>query len=255
MVQSNVIGLINKLKIPRWIYSDGVPVALSDPETGLVVPQTNSVANWTALQAIPKVAGNDCLTVFVSGMGPIGMFWTYRHITGMWHVPFPQLPYNLFFGSIASPACVIGDGVTVATLFNTGITLKIPANMLRVGSQIRIVAEIAKTQGAAHSSAVGTIYMGTNGSASDSSVAAGTIADADKSTLPMQPRIRVVDTGRITTTYSSGYSAGGSGVDGILDKTTGIAIGSDMYVTVGIGTKAVNDVYKLLMLQVWIDAI
>ncbi|MBL8500314.1 MAG: hypothetical protein JNL77_07000 [Nitrosomonas sp.] len=255
MAQSNVIGIINKLKIPRWIYSDGVPVALTDPQTGLVVPQTNTVANEAALQAIPKVSANDCLTVFVSGMGAVGMFWIYRHSTGMWHVPFPQLLYNLFFGSIASPSCIIGDGVTVATLFNVGTTVKIPAGMLRVGSQLRIAAEIAKTQGATHSSAVGTIYMGANGSSADSSMAAGTIADADKSTLPMQPRIRVVDTGRITTTYSSGYSAGSSGVDGILDKTTGIAVASDMFVTVGMGAKAANDIYKLLMLQVWIDAI
>ena len=222
---------------------------------GTSISPTRTVADWTALQAIPKVVGNDCLTVFVTGMGPIGMFWTYRHSTRMWHVPFPQLLYNLYFGSNASPTCTIGNGVTVATLFNIGTTARIPANMLRVGSQIRVGAEVTKTWGATHGSAVATIYMGTNGSSADSSIAAGTMADADNQAMPMQPRVRVVDTGRIITTYSTGYSTGGSGTGLIPDKTVGIAIGSNMDITVGMGIKAVNDVYRLLMLQVWIDAI
>jgi len=247
------------LGVARYSKDGGGNVTGFVDASGTAVPLINSVSDWTALQAVPKVSGNDGLTLFVSGMGPTGMFWTYLHSTGMWHVPFPQLFYNLYFGSIASPTCTIGDGVTQATLFNLGTTVKIPANMLRftstTGSQIRVSAEIAGTQGAVHSGAVGTIYFGTNGSSADSSMAAGVIADADKSTLPMQPRIRVVDTGRVTTTYASGYSSGSSGVDGILDKTIGIAISSDMYVTVGMGAKATNDIYKLLMLQVWIDAI
>ena len=248
-------SLRKEFDVPSLHRTGGVVDYFVDPATGLKVPQTNSVANWTALQAIPKVSSNDGLTMFVTEMGPTGMFWTYRHVIGMWCVSFPQLLYHFTFGSIANPTCVIGDSVTAATLFNPGATLKIPANMLRVGSQLRIAAEVAKTQGATHSSAIANIYFGTGGSSADGSVAGGTLADADAHTLPMQPRIRVTDTNRVTTTYASGYSAGSSYANGISEKTTAINLAADMYVTVGMGAKAANDIYKLLLLQVWIDTI
>lgn len=223
---------------------------------GVQISPTFTVADWTALNAIPQTAANDNLLVFVTGIGPNGSLWRYVHASTRWvNVGSPILYYSGVFGTIASPTCTIGAGVTAATLFNTGSTISFPANMLRAGSRIRIMTELARTSGVTHAAATAVIYLGTANNATDPSMAGGTLTDNDGYTLNMNPKIHVADSTHVVTTYANPFSQGSTINNGVFDKTTNINTASVMYVNVGMGAKDTADIFKLLSLEVWIENI
>ena len=75
-----------------------------DPDTGtfynngVQISPTFTVADWTALNAIPKTAENDNLLVFVTGLGESGSLWRYNHSITRWVLPSPIMLYDKVFG-------------------------------------------------------------------------------------------------------------------------------------------------------------
>ncbi|QOJ20364.1 MAG: hypothetical protein HRU77_06435 [Gammaproteobacteria bacterium] len=240
--------MLNALKVPRWIYSGGVPVGLTDPDTGLAVPQTNSVADWAALQAIPKSSVNDGLCIFVTAYKA---WFVYMHAVGRW-VTNRAVIYSQVFGTDAAPTCSLGTAsLSASTPFPHG-TINIPQYMLNQNSVIRIMGQIKKhgTTG----SLSPNLYLGTTNNvvSSDPSAWAGSFANTDGHTLDFCPIITFGSKTSYRTSYANPDNQGSSTNGGLLEKTSNIntdALGG-MYVNVALPAKSAGDSYDLLFLMV-----
>lgn len=64
---------LNMLKVPRWIYSGGSPVALLDPATGLPATGMPTYSTTALLEAAYPAASNTYLTGIVTGVHDSGV--------------------------------------------------------------------------------------------------------------------------------------------------------------------------------------
>jgi len=229
-----------------------------DPATGtfynngVQISPTFTVANWTALNAIPKTAANDNLLVFVTGLGESGSLWRYNHSITRWVLPSPMMLYDKVFGiKGAGTLQVTSDGSNVKTFALASIPT-IPANMLRAGSTLEIEAQVGRVSGL-NDVTTAIIYMGKSPtSTANSAVASSSVAKTASHVANLNPLISFGSTTNLTTTYSVNPN-GGSSSASISNFTTNIDVTAAMYVYVGVNTSAAGDVFELLRLAVKVN--
>jgi len=229
-----------------------------DPDTGtfynngVQISPTFTVADWTALNAIPKTAANDNLLVFVTGFGESGSLWRYNHSITRWVLPSPIMLYDKVFGiKGAGTLQVTSDGSNVKTFVPASIPT-IPANMLRAGSTLEIEAQVGRVSGLNDATAA-LIYMGkSTTSTANPAVASSGLTKAASHVANLNPLLSFGSTTKLTTTYSVNPN-GGSSSTSIQDFTTNIDVTADMYVHVAVNTSLSGDVFELLRLAVKVN--
>lgn len=219
---------------------------------GVQISPTFTVADWTALNAIPKTAANDNLLVFVTGLGESGSLWRYNHSITRWVLPSPMMLYDKVFGiKGAGTLKVTSDGSNVKTFAPASIPT-IPANMLRAGSTLEIEAQVGRVSGLNDVTAA-LIYMGTSTTSTDNyTVASSSMAKAASHVANLNPLISFGSTTTLTTTNTVNPN-GGSSSQYIIDRTINIDVTANMYVHVAVNTSATGDEFELLRLAVKVN--
>lgn len=219
---------------------------------GVAISQTYTVADWTALNAIPKVAANDNLIVLVTGLGENGSLWRYNHSLGRWVITTPFMLYDKTFGAKgAGTNQVSSDGVNEKK-FTLASTPAIPAGMLRAGSSLEVICEVGRVSGIV-ASVVSKVWLGTSATfTSNSAITVSTIAATAAHVSCMMPQLQFPATNKITTTYTVNPN-GGSSSSSIQDFTTLIDTTAAMYFYPAVGISAVGDVFELLRFSVKVN--
>lgn len=216
--------------------------------SGNFITLDDRVADWTALQAIPKVAVNDGVLIYVVSMGAV---FRYKHSIGRW-IANCQVIYSAVFGPDSAPTCTIGAGTPSApTLFPTG-TINIPQYLLDSGSILKVTAQFRRH--GANASIIPNIYFGTNNSAAtDPSCWSATFSATDAHTLDAEFTITMTDKLKYRTQANNPANQSSSTNNGLLEKTTQINTdaANGMYFTVALPTvKNTNDTYDLLFFMI-----
>lgn len=229
-----------------------------DPATGtfynngMQISPTFTVADWTALNAIPKTAENDNLLVFVTGLGESGSLWRYNHSITRWVLPNPIMLYDKVFGAKGAGTLQVTSDGTNAKNFAVATIPTIPANMLRSGSTIEILAQVGRVSGVNAAPTI-IIWLGTSATFnSNSAVSPSTLTATATHVANLNPMLSFSSTTKLTSTYSLNPNSGSSSAS-IQDFTTNINTTAAMYVYVGVNTSAAGDVFELLRLAVKVN--
>jgi hypothetical protein len=241
-------------------FTGSVPanVVTQNPTTGglevggVAIGNTVYVDTWVELQAIPKTAANDNLTVYCKEQGVNGSYWIYRHSLGYWVNPNPVLMYSGVFGTIAAPTVSVGAGITAGTKFNVGTAPTFPAAMLSANARFSVRAGINRNN--ANATCVCKIYFGTAGTSSDSPINAITMAATDLSTLQPSPNVLFNASASIMATNAAAFGGSTSAANAFVVQTTNINRAAAQYISVYTEAKNTADIINLLYLNVILDA-
>jgi len=230
---ASVLGLVQ--------YQNGVLAINGSP-----VVITSTVADWTALQAIPKTAANDGICIYVSALKAE---FTYINSIGRW-VANRQIVYMNVFGTKSVPTCTIGAGITAKTVFPHG-TIKIPAYMFDANTALRVMAQVRRHGTAGGTSVTCNTYIGTDNSINtDVTCHGGPLTNNDGYTLDIAPLITFGSKTSLTSSYANPDNQGTTTNDGLIEQTTKINTDVDMYINVAMNAKDTADTFDLLFLMV-----
>ncbi len=214
--------------------------------SGNFITLDSRVADWTALQAIPKVAVNDGVEMYVLSLRA---WFIYNHALGRWQTT-DQVIYSQTFGTKSAPTCSIAAGTTAAQVFPHG-TINLPRYLLDAGSCFRITAWFQRH--GVGSAPVISMYLGTTNSVStDPTVWAATFTAMDGHTLNAAPLITMMSKTNLLSSYANPDNQGASTNNGDLEKTSNIDADATngMYVNLGIAAKNTADSYDMLFLMI-----
>ena len=179
---------------------------------------------------------------------------TANFSTGTWEPDGGrQLLYSVH-GSLATPvanmAAVVGHALTRFDLGADG-NFSIPANFLKVGRGLQVIARVGKTGTSTGTSVVGTRF-GKNNTTSDQLISSVTLTNTNSQQCRLDAIARVTAIGAGASSYTSdSLGTNGQAASSISDKSTAFDSTLVNYVSVGVDASTDTDTHSLYSLEVW----
>ena len=179
---------------------------------------------------------------------------TANFSTGTWEPDGGrQLLYSVH-GSLATAvadmAAVVGHALTRFDLGADG-NFSIPANFLKVGRGLQVIARVGKTGTSTGTSVVGTRF-GKNNTTSDQLISSVTLTNTNSQQCRLDAIARVTAIGAGASSYTSdSLGTNGQAASSISDKSTAFDSTLVNYVSVGVDASTDTDTHSLYSLEVW----
>ena len=152
------------------------------------------------------------------------------------------LLYQNVYGNVASPSKSTGTGAA-SFVFDIGTRL-IPAGLFASGDHLEVVAVVRKNN--ANGAATPVTFLGTAGDATDSQGYGTAVGNVDDIDVEMNSRFWFNSSTAAVAIQSNDIAVAAGSTNVLRDRSTKLNTASNMYITIGIGSKHISDDLNLL---------